>query len=100
MVRGMPVVLDRGEAGVEANCDRDRDCRFFTAFLDESSARIPWTLFARRMDRIRHLGRAGDGPACLEVERKLFAKLQQRQERIQLSTESDIRAKLTPRVYF
>src|SRR6266446_2768539 len=70
MVRGLPIVLVRGEARVNADRDGDGDCRFFATYSDEGSSRIPRTLFPCRMDRLWHLGGPRVCPAIREIECK------------------------------
>ncbi len=72
MVRGLPVVLDRGETSIDADCDRDGDCRLVATHSDEGSACISGALFARRMDRVRHLGSSRARPASLEIACKIL----------------------------
>src|SRR5882672_5573441 len=55
MVRRVPVVLDRGEATIDADHDWAGDCRLLAAVPDESPARVPRALFTRRMDCPGHL---------------------------------------------
>ena|SRR5258708_26827152 len=66
MVRGLPVVLDCGEARLDADRDRAWNCRLPAAVPDEGSARISWALLALGMDRLRRVGRSWDRAACRE----------------------------------
>ena len=72
MVRRVPLVLDCGEASIDADRNRAGDSRLPVSFSDESSARVPRALFARRMDRLRHLDWSRVRPASSELERKVI----------------------------
>src|SRR5437660_12259286 len=87
MVRGLPIVLVRGEARANADRDGDGDCRFFATYSDEGSSRIPRTLFSCRMDRLWHLGGPRVCPAIREIECKTI-RLDNGDEEINFRTDA------------
>jgi len=72
MVRRMPLLLVRGEAGIPAHRGWAGDCRLVAALPHENCARISRALFFRGMGSIRHLGRPRLRVAGPEVERRMI----------------------------